>query len=266
MKATAPNKLTDLKNLQQAAECLRTLAHPVRLRMVQMMLQGEFTVGDLAEACLIPSHMASEHLRMMQHCGFLTRRQEGRRNVLPSGRARRGTNHGMHRKSIRRRLLVAKFFWKICRHVASGLYVKSQPICPRRCQDHEVRMDETLLAGHRDRYGGHGRSCLLFPHLSAGGLVKAQRRWSDLYPQEFKGETMSTIQSPRKIEHVQVSNFNEKVLQFGRSGVGRFLCRVVRPVPGVCAGAGRVGPRNPRCEDRQGERGPEPRTGRPVSD
>ena len=79
MRATSTVKLTDLSRLKEAAECLRTLAHPVRLRMVQMMLQGEFTVGDLAEACEIPSHMASEHLRMMQHCGFLTRRQDGRR-------------------------------------------------------------------------------------------------------------------------------------------------------------------------------------------
>jgi DNA-binding transcriptional ArsR family regulator len=71
--------LTGLENLQHAAECLRTLAHPMRLRMVQMMLQGEYTVGQLAEACEIPSHMASEHLRMMQHCGFLSRRQAGRR-------------------------------------------------------------------------------------------------------------------------------------------------------------------------------------------
>jgi ArsR family transcriptional regulator, zinc-responsive transcriptional repressor len=79
MKATHAVQPTDFENLRQAAECLRTLAHPVRLRMVQLMLQGELTVGELAEACEIPSHMASEHLRMMQHCGFLTRRQEGRR-------------------------------------------------------------------------------------------------------------------------------------------------------------------------------------------
>jgi DNA-binding transcriptional ArsR family regulator len=71
--------LTDFRYLRDAAECLRTLAHPVRLRMVQMMLRGEFTVGELAEACSIPSHMASEHLRMMQHCGMLARRQDGRR-------------------------------------------------------------------------------------------------------------------------------------------------------------------------------------------
>ena len=79
MSTTPTTRLTDLDHLREAAECLRTLAHPVRLRMVQMMLQGELTVGELAEACEIPSHMASEHLRMMQHCGLLARRQDGRR-------------------------------------------------------------------------------------------------------------------------------------------------------------------------------------------
>jgi ArsR family transcriptional regulator, zinc-responsive transcriptional repressor len=72
-------KLTDLQSLGQAAECLRTMAHPTRLRMLQMMLQKELTVGEIAAACGIRSHVASEHLRMMQHCGFLTRRQDGRR-------------------------------------------------------------------------------------------------------------------------------------------------------------------------------------------
>jgi ArsR family transcriptional regulator, zinc-responsive transcriptional repressor len=79
MEATRNARLTDVKNLQAAAECLRTLAHPVRLRMVQLMLRAELTVGELAKACNIPSHMASEHLRMMQHCGLLARRQDGRR-------------------------------------------------------------------------------------------------------------------------------------------------------------------------------------------
>jgi ArsR family transcriptional regulator, zinc-responsive transcriptional repressor len=79
MKATQTNEPAEMKNLQAAAECLRTLAHPVRLRMVQLMLQGEHTVGDLAKTREISSHMASEQLRMMQHCGFLNRRQEGRR-------------------------------------------------------------------------------------------------------------------------------------------------------------------------------------------
>jgi ArsR family transcriptional regulator, zinc-responsive transcriptional repressor len=71
-------KLTSLDALGQAAECLRTLAHPHRLRIVQMLLQGRYTVGELAKACEIPSHMASEHLRLMQRSGFLVQEKEGR--------------------------------------------------------------------------------------------------------------------------------------------------------------------------------------------
>ena len=72
-------RLTSLEQLSQAAECLRTLAHPHRLRIVQMLLGGRYPVGELAEACGIPSHMASEHLRLMQRCGFLAMEKDGRR-------------------------------------------------------------------------------------------------------------------------------------------------------------------------------------------
>ena len=78
-KAETTPGLTDLDALEQAAECLRTLAHPHRLRMVQMLLRGRYTVGELAQACDIPSHMASEHLRLMQRCGFLSCQKEGRK-------------------------------------------------------------------------------------------------------------------------------------------------------------------------------------------
>ena len=79
--ATKTNKpkLTPLPAMEQAAECLKTLAHPHRLRIVQMLLRGRYTVGELAEACGIPSHMASEHLRLMQRYGFLTSQKEGRK-------------------------------------------------------------------------------------------------------------------------------------------------------------------------------------------
>lgn len=77
--AANPMRLTPLDQLEQAAECLKILAHPHRLRMIQMLLQGRYTVGELAEACEIPSHMASEHLRLMQRCGFLTSEKEGRK-------------------------------------------------------------------------------------------------------------------------------------------------------------------------------------------
>ena len=78
-KSVSRPKLTSLDALTQAAECLKTLAHPHRLRMVQLLLQGRYTVGELAEACGIPSHMASEHLRLMQRCGLLNAEKDGRK-------------------------------------------------------------------------------------------------------------------------------------------------------------------------------------------
>ena len=78
-KSVSRPKLTSLDALTQAAECLKTLAHPHRLRMVQLLLQGRYTVGELAEACDIPSHMASEHLRLMQRCGLLSAEKDGRK-------------------------------------------------------------------------------------------------------------------------------------------------------------------------------------------
>lgn len=73
-----PPKLLSFPALERAAECLGILAHPHRLRIIQLLLRGDYAVGELAEACEIAPHMASEHLRLMQRCGFLTAAKEGR--------------------------------------------------------------------------------------------------------------------------------------------------------------------------------------------
>jgi DNA-binding transcriptional ArsR family regulator len=77
--STTKVKLTSLESLGQAAECLRVLAHPHRLRMLQMLMAQQFTVTELAQACEIPTPMASEHLRLMQRCGFLASKRDGRK-------------------------------------------------------------------------------------------------------------------------------------------------------------------------------------------
>jgi len=74
-----PKPAGDPEAFAEAAECLKTLAHPVRLRMVQLLLHGRYTVGELAEDCGVPDNLASEHLRLMQRCGFLTSERDGRR-------------------------------------------------------------------------------------------------------------------------------------------------------------------------------------------
>jgi DNA-binding IclR family transcriptional regulator len=47
--------------------------------MLDKLKAANMTVGELADASGIPSHMASEHLRLMQRCGFLDVEKEGRR-------------------------------------------------------------------------------------------------------------------------------------------------------------------------------------------
>jgi len=72
-------KIDPMEAFGHAAECLKALAHPARLRMVQLLLGGRYTVGELAEDCDILNNVASEHLRLMQRCGFLTSQREGRK-------------------------------------------------------------------------------------------------------------------------------------------------------------------------------------------
>ncbi len=80
MKTKAPTT-TELspEALAAAAHCLRTLAHPVRLRIVELLLEDEHTVGELAEACHVSQSVASTHLGVMRDRGILESERRGRR-------------------------------------------------------------------------------------------------------------------------------------------------------------------------------------------
>ncbi|MGB1396749.1 MAG: ArsR/SmtB family transcription factor [Planctomycetota bacterium] len=61
------------------SDLLRTMAHPMRLRMLQLLILNRYNVGELAKVCKIQNHMASEHLRLMQRSGLLSSQREGRK-------------------------------------------------------------------------------------------------------------------------------------------------------------------------------------------
>ncbi len=71
-------QLIDAEALADAAECLRSIAHPIRLRILELLLQGEYTVGELAEQCDSLQHVVSEHLGVMRDRGLLDRERRGR--------------------------------------------------------------------------------------------------------------------------------------------------------------------------------------------
>ncbi len=64
--------------LTEATECLRVMAHPVRLRIVDILMQGEFPVHEIAALCELPTAQTSEHLRLLQGRGLLAAQRRGR--------------------------------------------------------------------------------------------------------------------------------------------------------------------------------------------
>ncbi len=64
--------------LTEATECLKVMAHPVRLRIVDILMQGRFQVHEIAELCGLPAHQTSEHLRLLQGRGLLAATRQGR--------------------------------------------------------------------------------------------------------------------------------------------------------------------------------------------
>ncbi len=78
MQTTSEPNLLPMEALCQAAECLKVLAHPARLRMIDILMQGEYAVRQIAQLCELPPHQACEHLRLMQGHGLLSSQRRGR--------------------------------------------------------------------------------------------------------------------------------------------------------------------------------------------
>ena len=64
--------------LSQAAECLRVMAHPLRLRMVEILMQGERPVHAVARLCDLSPAQACGHLRLLKGHGLLDSVRRGR--------------------------------------------------------------------------------------------------------------------------------------------------------------------------------------------
>ena len=59
------------------ADFFRTLGHPARVRILELLRDGELTVGTLQAELGIDSSGASQHLAAMRRQGLLESRREG---------------------------------------------------------------------------------------------------------------------------------------------------------------------------------------------
>lgn len=58
--------------LQKAAELFRALGHPLRLKILSNLTQGERSVSDLAADCQAPQAIISQQLRILRMTGLVS--------------------------------------------------------------------------------------------------------------------------------------------------------------------------------------------------
>jgi DNA-binding transcriptional ArsR family regulator len=63
--------------IQQVAEYFSILSEPMRLRILNLLRDGEKCVQELVEATQTSQANVSKHLKVMLQAGILTRRSEG---------------------------------------------------------------------------------------------------------------------------------------------------------------------------------------------
>jgi ArsR family transcriptional regulator len=71
------DRLIDQDKIERAAEVLKTVAHPVRLRIVELLESGERSVNELKELLGVTQPLTSQHLSHMRMRGVLGSRREG---------------------------------------------------------------------------------------------------------------------------------------------------------------------------------------------
>jgi ArsR family transcriptional regulator, zinc-responsive transcriptional repressor len=78
MPKTTDIELLPRDFLDRAADCLKVMAHPARLQIVDILMQGEFPVGRIADLCNLAPHQTCEHLRLLKGHGLLDSERRGR--------------------------------------------------------------------------------------------------------------------------------------------------------------------------------------------
>jgi len=72
------SKLLPMERLEQAAAVMRVLAHPHRLRICELLMQGRVAVCEIADHLGIPCNATSQHLGIMKAHGILGSERDGK--------------------------------------------------------------------------------------------------------------------------------------------------------------------------------------------
>lgn len=70
-------RLIDVRVLEAASQVIKTLGHPLRLRIVELLEDGEKTVGQLVTALRVEQAIASQQLVILRRKGVVAARRNG---------------------------------------------------------------------------------------------------------------------------------------------------------------------------------------------
>ena len=73
------------------ATLFRTLGHPARVRILELLRDGEHSVGALQDALDLDSGGTSQHLAALRRIGLVESRRGGHERLLPGRRSRRSS-------------------------------------------------------------------------------------------------------------------------------------------------------------------------------
>lgn len=75
--ARQENELIDLELLEEVAPTLKALAHPLRLRIIDFLKDGERSVSEIVEATGKSQALTSHQLGLLRAHGIIKPRREG---------------------------------------------------------------------------------------------------------------------------------------------------------------------------------------------
>jgi DNA-binding transcriptional ArsR family regulator len=77
MTDTGSSSPLELEQLQRAADILKTVAHPVRLQIIDFLEPGEKSVSELCQCLGTQQPYTSQQLNLMKAKGILSSRRNG---------------------------------------------------------------------------------------------------------------------------------------------------------------------------------------------
>ena len=67
----------EVMNYEKESELLKALGHPIRLRIVENLLEDECNVNKIVNILNIPQSTVSQHLGVLKNRGIIIARKEG---------------------------------------------------------------------------------------------------------------------------------------------------------------------------------------------